>query len=120
MPTPARKAQNLKGIARAGVRAARDDPKARKLAASQAAYKEALEQQGATAEILRAMSRSHSNPQPVFEAIVDQALRLSGAMYCVLYRYDGKQVSVAALRNPSRKASRALRSLYPAPPRRDH
>src|SRR5438034_7362868 len=120
MPTPARKAQNLKGITRAGVRRARAAPQAGKLAASQAAYKEALEQQAATAQVLRAMSHSYADPQPVFEAIVEHALRLSRAMFCTLYRYDGKEMSVAADRNPSRKASRTLRTLYPAPPRRDH
>ena len=110
MAAPARKAQTLKATAQ----------QAGKLAAAQAAYKEAIEQQAATAQVLRAMSRSYGNPQPVFEAIVEHALRLSGAVFCVLFRYDGKQMSVAADRNTGRKASRALRTLYPAAPRRDH
>ena len=121
MTAPVRKAPQLtkraKSSARAGVRPARPNPRA---GASDSAYKEAIEQQAATAEILRAISRSYGNPQPVFEAIAEHAVRLSGAMYCVLYRYDGEEMSVGANRNPSPKASRALRSLYPAAPRRDH
>src|SRR5437870_12447672 len=120
MPTPARKAQNLKGIARAGVRAGRAAPKAGKLAEAQAAYKEAVEQQAATAEILRALSRSTTDAQPVFDAIVKNAHRLCGAVFSILYRYDGKVLDVAADSQASAKASRVLRSLYPRAPRMDH
>src|SRR5260370_33121737 len=96
MAAPARKAQNLKGNTRAGVRAARGAPQAGKLAAAQAAYKEATEQQAATAEILRAMSRSLVDAQPVFQTIVEHAHRLCGAVYSVLCRYDGSMISVLA------------------------
>jgi GAF domain-containing protein len=64
MAAPARKARNLKGTARAGVRAA------------QAAHKEALEHQAATAEILRIIARSPKDTAAVFGAITRAAMRL--------------------------------------------
>src|SRR5437764_835508 len=120
MAAPARKAKNPKGTARAGVRTARADPNAGKLAKAGAAYKEALEQQAATSEILRALSRSSTDPQPVLDAIVRNAHRLCGAVFSILYRYDGRMLDVAADSHASAKASRVLRSLYPQAPRRDH
>ena len=81
---------------------------------------EALAQQAATAEILKVISSSPADTQPVFEAIVENARRLCGAVFSILYRYDGETMNVVADRHVSPKASRALRSLYPAPPRRDH
>jgi GAF domain-containing protein/anti-sigma regulatory factor (Ser/Thr protein kinase) len=83
-------------------------------------YREAFEQQEATAEILRALSRSSLDPQPVFDAIVQSAHRLCGAVFSILYRYDGKMLSIAADRQESAEASRVLRSMYPQAPRRDH
>src|SRR5438309_645025 len=80
----------------------------------------AVEQQAATAEILRALSRSSTDPQPVFDAIVKNAHRLCGAVFSILYRYDGKVLDVAADSQASAKASRVLRSLYPRAPRMDH
>jgi GAF domain-containing protein len=120
MPTPARKAQSKKGTARAGIRRAPMEPKASKLAEAEAAYKEALEQQAATADILHALSRSSTNAQPVFDAIVRHAHRLCGAVFSILYRYDGRMLSVVADNHASAKARSALRSMYPAPASREH
>ena len=77
---------------------------------SLAREKEALEQQAATAHILRALARSTSDPQPVFEAIVEHAHRLTGAVYSVLYRYDGERITIAADRYANPAASRAQRA----------
>jgi GAF domain-containing protein len=97
----------------------RSHPAIAKLADALKENKETLEQQAATADILRALSRSSSDPQPVFEAIVEHAHRLCGAVFSILYRYDGSMMTVVADR-VNAKASRILRNLYPAPPRRDH
>jgi len=97
----------------------RAHPAIAKLAVALTEYKEAIEQQAATADILRALSRSSSDPQPVFEAIVEHAHRLCGAVFSILYSYDGQVMNVLADR-VSAKASRILHGLYPAPPRRDH
>src|SRR5438093_9871243 len=71
----------------------------------------AVEQQAATAEILRALSRSSGDPQPVFEAIVGKAHCLSGAVFSILYRYDGKMLSIGADRQTNPQQSRVLRTL---------
>jgi GAF domain-containing protein len=99
-------------------------PAIAKLAVALREYKEAIEQQAATADILRALARSSNDPQPIFRAIVENAHRLCGAIYTILYRYDGKMMDVAASKQPTAAATRigreVARKIYPAPPQRDH
>ena len=47
---------------------------------------EALEQQTATSEILRVISSSPTDIQPVFEAIVRSAVRLCGGLFAIAFR----------------------------------
>ena len=56
--------------------------------------KEALEQQTATSEVLRVISTSPADLQPVFEAMLDNAVRICDAMGGGICRWDGD-----ALRN---------------------
>jgi GAF domain-containing protein len=59
---------------------------------------EAQEQQAATAEILRIISSSPADAQPVFDAIADSAMRFFGAWSAVVLRYDGEFIRLAAAR----------------------
>src|SRR5262249_13780831 len=57
----------------------------------------ALDTQTATSDILRVISRSQTNVQPVFDAIVTSAVRLLGAYSGILTRVEGDQIVLAAL-----------------------
>src|SRR5262249_50375412 len=57
---------------------------------------EALEQQTATGEILRVISSSPTDVQPVFDTIVRSAVQLCGARFGVLHRFDGERLHLAA------------------------
>ncbi len=74
---------------------------------------EALEQQTATSEILRVISSSPTDLQPVFDAIVQTATRLSEASFGVIFRFDGKLISVAALHNLSPEEVGYLARVFP-------
>src|SRR6185437_8193026 len=58
---------------------------------------EALEQQAATSEILRVISRSQTDAQPVFDTIAAAALQLCRASSAVVFTFDGTLIHVAAL-----------------------
>src|SRR5260370_15814273 len=57
---------------------------------------EALEQQTATSEILRVISRSPTDPQPVLDAIVERAPRLSSAQDGAVAILDGDLIHLVA------------------------
>jgi GAF domain-containing protein len=78
----------------------------------------AQEQQAATSEILRVISRSRTDAQPVFDAIAQSAAQLCGAEFCHVFRFDGASLHFAAHHGLSAKAFAAGRRLYPMPPGR--
>jgi signal transduction histidine kinase len=67
---------------------------------------EALEQQKATAEILRVIRTSPADVQPVFETIVRNAVSLCGSVYANVFRFDGELLHfVASHQSPAPGAS---------------
>ena len=60
---------------------------------------EALEQQTATSEILRVISSSPTDLQPVFQTILDNAVRLCEAQNGAVFRFDGETLRGVALYN---------------------
>jgi hypothetical protein len=60
---------------------------------------EALERQVATSEVLRVISSSPSQLQPVFDTILANATRICGAMFGMLNLYDGHSFRTVAFHN---------------------
>ena len=89
--------------------------KNRALTEAHAQVTEALEQQTATAGILRVMSQSPTDAAPVFDAIADSAVRLTGAHYSVVLRFDGTQVELVTIRPQGLPVEAEFRSTYPLP-----
>src|SRR5262249_47553205 len=61
----------------------------------------ALEQQTATAEILRVISSSPTDVQPVFAAVAESSARLCDAYDCEIYRVDGDVLRLVAHHGPA-------------------
>src|SRR5262249_11166514 len=69
--------------------------------------KEALEQQTATAEILRVISSSPTDIQPVFDAVAESAARLCDSIDAQIFRIDGDVLRVVASYGPIPMLGRA-------------
>jgi two-component system NtrC family sensor kinase len=77
---------------------------------------EALEQETATAAVLRVISSSPTNVQPVFDAIAASAVRLCGARIATVFHFDGEFIHLIAHHGYTPEALELRRGLFPAPP----
>jgi GAF domain-containing protein len=72
----------------------------------------------ATSEILQVISRSPTNAQPVFDTIVERAMRLCDAAVGFVGMFDGALIHIRALANVSSEGVDAIHQAFPAPPSR--
>jgi len=77
---------------------------------------ETLEQQTATAEILRVISSSPTDVQPVFVAVLASAVRLCAASFGAVFRFDGRLVHVVTSHQWPERQLDSVRRLFPMPP----
>src|SRR5262249_14108903 len=80
---------------------------------------EALDQQTATAEILRVISRSPTEIQPVFDTIAESAVRLCDGLFSGVFRLDGTLIHFVAHNGWSEAGLEVERRLFPRPLSRD-
>ena len=81
-------------------------------------HDETLEQQAATSEVLRVISRSPTDVQPVFDMIAESAARLCKAQFCFVDRFDGQLLHFVAHRSLPAEVLEINRRAFPAPPNR--
>src|SRR5262245_24996588 len=79
---------------------------------------EALEQQAATSEVLRVISRSPTDIRPVFDMIAESAAKLCAAQFCFVYRFDGQRLHFVAHHSVSPEAVEINRRAFPQLPSR--
>jgi two-component system, NtrC family, sensor kinase len=90
----------------------------KELEARNAALSESLEQQTATREILRVISRSPTDATPVFDVIVEHACRLCDAVFANAIRFDGELMHNMAQHGFSPDAQEMVRRFFPMRPTR--
>ncbi len=77
--------------------------------------REALEQQTATAEVLKVIAASPSDVQPVFDAIAASSKRLLGGFSTTVFRIEGGVLHLVAFTVTNEVADRALAAMFPRP-----
>ena len=89
----------------------------RRISDLQAALVQANDHEAATSEILRVISRSPTDIQPVFEAIVRSAAALCNAYFSAAFRFDGELLHIVAATEAPGMAN--VQRLYPRRPDRE-
>jgi signal transduction histidine kinase len=87
-----------------------------KLARAQRERDEALEQQTATSEVLRVISSSPGELAPVFEAMLDNAVRICEAKFGTLYLCEGGGFRAVAMHNAPPACADARAAIVRPPP----
>jgi len=95
------------------------EEKNKALTTAHAQVSESLEQQTATSEILRVISGSPTNIQPVFDTIVKSVARLCNGMFATVHRFDGELLHWVAQHNYTADGLEAMRATFPMRPTRD-
>ena len=72
----------------------------------------------AASEILRVISSSPTELQPIFDAIAHHAVRLSDATYSAIMRYDGQLLHLVAHEHVRHEGVQAMLQLFPMRPSR--
>ena len=76
---------------------------------------ETLAQQTATSDILRVISSSPTDVQPVFDIIAERAARLCEADVGVVSRVDGNVLQLAAIHGVTREGIETVAQVFPMP-----
>jgi len=77
---------------------------------------DAVEREAATGEVLRVISQSPTDVQPVFDSIASSALRLCDGIASFVFRHDGTLIHLAAVDSVEGVDLEPLRHIFPAPP----
>jgi signal transduction histidine kinase len=85
----------------------------KELQASNRELSTALDKQTATSDILRVISHSQTDVQPVFNSILLSAIRLLGAYAGALTRIADGQIELAALTRTDHEGEAAVRAAFP-------
>ena len=80
------------------------------------AFAERIEHQTATIDVLKEMSSSPGETQPVFDRIVSQAVRLCDGMFGVCVEYDGTLAHLRAVEGSIPGSVEAYRGQFPMAP----
>jgi GAF domain-containing protein len=79
----------------------------------------ARQREAATAEILRVISETRTDIQPVFDTIVKSAVRLCDGLFSGVYRFDGELLHHVAHYNYAPEALAEIQRKFPTRPARD-
>jgi adenylate cyclase len=97
------------------------DERTAELAARNSAYSERIQHQAAANDVLKVMSASPADPQPVFNLIVERARDLCGGYGVTVLEYDGTLIHWRAATGVSDDPAvrEAYEAMYPTAPTRE-
>ena len=79
---------------------------------------EALEQHAAVSEVLRVISSSPADTQPVFNMIAQRAVQLCDSQFCAVFQFDGERIHLVAHQGLSAEGAIAYERNFPLAPSR--